>query len=1371
MLAVLIKDIVKIRPFSHVIDFQAKDSIFIDNYIVMKQTADYYRRILEGFSQYRDQDTVAMEGSLNSLQIQRCHKLTGTYGVGKSYFLLILRSMLQSLNDNQLFNVLYSKFTEFPAVQKQLDYLKQQARRYIVVNINGKNFGELTFRAVIEGQIYEELVRVIGRDQLDFSEFFTQSGSLLEEWKQQKSPLFELFARELKQTEHIEYDSLIKALQQRESRAKAIYCRVYQKLLSHEAPQARFQKFGDFLDECSQNIKKKGYNGLVVIFDEFSAFLRSRSEAGGLSNDLDSIEILAEATLNISAKDIHFITTEHEDIENILNKNIDNRESVQKAAGRFEDYPLRFDKGSELIGGVLEKDSLRFNQLHHQHINSFDMLKKNKPAYNYEEIYPLNPYAAEYLISVSERYAQNDRTVFSFVARVVSAFLEQKTEQNNGLINLVNPDQVMEHFKDIILDKRAELTRAYNEEIARCSNDKQKSAINLLALDYAISVSKQGQGVSRIKLDDLKYALLLDESEFLDVKEFLNQEKNDPQSYITYNAALGSFEISPESAGIDIEMEIDKELAQCNEMRVLKQKIDDRSNTLEVRRAYTILKEARKFPFERQVQGKYFHDLNLNLNAIKNELNNLNQDGQILFYIPPAGKPYDYDKARQIVANFSAMHNSSRLVIAIPKKSFFSDYEGKTMLNRLEAIERLVSNNETIKNNQKANNELRIALVDARNRVYSRLSAFGRAENYVFFMNDAVHEKITNINQFLEGWMLEKLYPKFPQIEAEDFSNRNSSNALIASLVIPQQMDNVDINGSKIVEKHIRFSLMPWDLVTVKQVVGGHKVALNPVPDNKQIQEIFQVFSDLSVDLAKKHDILTAPPYGLNEPILELLFAIFFRTAEKYYLQSKDGKRYEITVENINNFWKKELRLCETTDSVSIPIKQDVINILQMIDSTLIKNHSYERMQATMPSDSFAQLDKWDIITSYTRSMSEKISSFTKNFEMINLSLRDLTSIEEIQRFFSNIESIFKPTDLLLEISGIIDQYFDNGFYIDEKTTDIKVERYKLLQNFLDNIIWLEQHYQNIKAINTIVNKLDRAVNKNKIELLNEEAAILKENKDKLIRKLTGDQAWKNFKFSTTLDLPGINAAIEKAVQEYNEKYVIEHQLLHDKHAELKDRLINYPFVSLIEQLERIKFSGLMKMTVIQKEISSLPVCSAVLSIDPSLLRGCSNCGYLPAVMEKVEAVEPLWTETVGRIESLVEKHIEKLEELLDRNSVKDIYGKNDNIMDFMKKQYPDKTSSVGNLYVLIRDSWQDNAEQIIAELKELVESINKFIEIPVIIDLPRRRRITVNSLMEQLYQVVKNCGYSEMTFEQFRLEIDQHLKEVQNQFDIIDVT
>ena len=169
-------------------------------------------------------------------------------------------------------------------------------------------------------------------------------------------------------------------------------------------------------------------------------------------------------------------------------------------------------------------------------------------------------------------------------------------------------------------------------------------------------------------------------------------------------------------------------------MRFLDRIIDDRSNTLEVRRTYIILKAARKFPFDRHVQGKYFHELsNLNITAIMNELENLNRDGQILYYIPPAGKPYDYEKTRQVVHSLSTNHNSSRLIIAIPKKSFFSDYEGKTMLNRLEAIGRLISNNETVKNNQKAYNELRIAMVDARTRVYSKLSGcLVAAENYVF---------------------------------------------------------------------------------------------------------------------------------------------------------------------------------------------------------------------------------------------------------------------------------------------------------------------------------------------------------------------------------------------------------------------------------------------------------------------------------------------------------------------------------------------------------------------------------------------------------------------------------------------------------------
>ena len=306
------------------------------------------------------------------------------------------------------------------------------------------------------------------------------------------------------------------------------------------------------------------------------------------------------------------------------------------------------------------------------------------------------------------------------------------------------------------------------------------------------------------------------------------------------------------------------------------------------------------------------------------------------------------------------------------------------------------------------------------------------------------------------------------------------------------------------------------------------------------------------------------------------------------------------------------------------------------------------------------------------------------------MSLRDITLWRD-STGISNVESIFTP-DLLRDKQYC---YFDCGVKLDKEVTEIKAERYKLLQNFVDNMIWLEKHFQNIKAINSSVKKLNTVVAGGKVALLDTKVGELKEKKSAFIRELTTDQAWKNSKFSITLDLLDLNAAMEKTLQEYNDKYVKEHQLLHDKRMELKNRLQNYRFIALIEQLERIKFPGLVKMAVIQNKINSLTVCTVSLSVEPSLLTECNSCGYLPEVMEKVEAAEPMWDETVGRIESLVEKYIEKLEELLDSNQVKSIYGKYDNLLEFIKSKHPDKETSVRNLFALLRDSWQDNVEQI----------------------------------------------------------------------------
>lgn len=122
---------------------------------------------------------------------------------------------------------------------------------------------------------------------------------------------------------------MVNGLKQREKLAKEGFGKVYMQIMNEETRE-HFNTLGEFLDETDRIVKENGYAGIVIMFDEFSSYLRGRAETGFLNMDLASIDILTEKTLVQNAKQIHFITSEHEDIEKILEENLPNLETVKK---------------------------------------------------------------------------------------------------------------------------------------------------------------------------------------------------------------------------------------------------------------------------------------------------------------------------------------------------------------------------------------------------------------------------------------------------------------------------------------------------------------------------------------------------------------------------------------------------------------------------------------------------------------------------------------------------------------------------------------------------------------------------------------------------------------------------------------------------------------------------------------------------------------------------------------------------------------------------------------------------------------------------------------------------------------------------------
>lgn len=1364
-----LREVVNIKPILRVIDFQSEDKSLIDEYVVMDQTVEYFTKILEGFTQVRDEEGTSKEGSIQPGRVDRCHKITGTYGVGKSYFILMLKAMLESLEDENSFNNIMRKFEDFKSVTYQLEILKREAKKYIIVSINGKSFSELDFKSMIENRVYKVISEKIGKENLNFDSFFESTVNQLEEWRKIDSVLYKVFKEKFRDDIDYTYDEMIEDLAKRENVAKEKYIRVYKDVINRE-PGNTFDSLDKFLDEANENVINNGYDGIVILFDEFSTYLRSRAEKGYLNIDLGSIDILAERTIPSSTRKIHFITTEHEDIERILEKVLDNMDTVKKTAGRFKNYTLHFEKGAQLVQSVVVKNDDKFKLIKFENSNIFDEYSKVNDYAQLGDIYPINPFTLEYLVRVSEKYAQGDRTLFSFIDEKLRAFVET----NNVLLkdnhlNLLSVDAIMGTFETDILSGREEFAKAYNTQIERAKSNLQKRVVKALALDYAVTITDVGKIRSGINNENIGYILSLSEEETEDARSYLSGEQDNPDSYIVFNEGTNGYELSPDTQGIDIEEEINKELKNTNEARMLENLILSRSMALDIKNHFIIPKGSKVFPFERTLEGKFIKSLGeLKGLSIEDELNNLNGDGKIVFYIPPAGQSYDYHVVLKLAENKIKEAQSDRIAIAVPKTFNFFGNES-TMLKRYEAIQRLTKQ-ENIMSNPKAANLIRLEIVRLRAQIYSNLSRFGRSENFVFLFKNEVLDYVDNMQQMLVDWLVNRIYTKFPTVDVEDFSSRAPSNQLIQNLIIPRKAEKINLNSTKVLSKQIRDTLKPLDLVKLIETPHGFRVEIKKPADHAIMNEIFEILEEPEEKLTikGKYELLISPPYGLNEPLFEIFFALFIQTSsDKYYLQSKEGIRIEVTPDNINSLWNKEYELCVTKDAVSSNIKKDVINILEVVDKAYSLIQSYKQLSPGNPSDEFGKLEKLNIFAYYIDILRQKIKIFVDSLKFLEIDTFAIEKMDDIKNYLEKTKNIFNPTDMLNSVSNLIDIHFSNNIILDEMD-DINILRYEKFQNFLDNTKWLDNNKDTLKKQYNITNKLSSmARGTNFLGIADAVQGVKNQLNDILYNQIVLDN-WKDSKYENNIELDKLQSNIGDAIEQYNSKYKECHDILNIEKNNLVTVMNDNKNIPLIRSLEQINFVDVKKLEFIKKQLGRVKVCDYDFNNGGTDMFMCDNCGGLDQIITSIDNTKQKQNNIEKELYEILKNYIDEMDKLVDLNEVKTKYNKDETIIDYIQKKYPGKSEKIVRLIGNIRDSWEDNIDNITELANELYPVINEYIKPGATVVV--KKEVSYRKIINKINNLIRLSGYKKMSFEQFEKEIIKELRKLRGKFDEITI-
>lgn len=453
--------------------------------------------------------------------------LAGPYGKGKSYLMLMITYLLSKREDRDLFKKVLNKISKIDKkLSDKIEDLDNKHISLLPVIINNNNSDDLNrnFLLALNNALIEHGIKDIVPTSA-----YTEALKVIENWEQQYSASFDIFA-ECQKSLNIEFNKVKTGLSNYDSEAFEKFQQLFQ-CVNHgyQFNSLISSDFGLTYTDVSKKVKKYGYSGLFVIFDEFGVFLENQSlDFISKLNKIQSFSEKCETSEENSQMHICCIT--HKDIT-LYGSDTSYLDSFQKIAGRFKQ--IRFDRSLEenyqIICSAIQKedgyqsfvlDYIQKHNLLNKYKNS-QMFSANEINYIFNNGFPFNPFALYALIQVSEKVAQNERTLFTFMSDTdVNSFNYFIANNNNDLLNV---PAIYDYFEPLIKDNSEYRLLCYKVESL------QKSVLKSSEREIVKCIA-----ISKIINDNIKYNCT-DENIALALNKDLSEIKKTITSMIDSN--------------------------------------------------------------------------------------------------------------------------------------------------------------------------------------------------------------------------------------------------------------------------------------------------------------------------------------------------------------------------------------------------------------------------------------------------------------------------------------------------------------------------------------------------------------------------------------------------------------------------------------------------------------------------------------------------------------------------------------------------------------------------------------------------------------------------------------------------------------------
>jgi len=837
---------------------------------------------------------------------QRARILIGAYGRGKSHIILVLMALLFK-KDEKLFSRLLKKIEQYnkELYNYALNYIRSD-RKLLPVIISGSN---LSLTQSFLNALQQTLISH-GLEDLLPDTNFRAAINTIHLWKSDYPDTYGRFVKELNKP----VNDFILLLKEYDVAAYNFFVSLYPKLTSG----SKFNPFTgmgvvEIYENVAEKLVQKGYDGIFVIYDEFSKYLESSIEYATI-NDIKMLQDFAEKCDRSGSNQMHLMLICHKDIENYIDEKLPKEkiDGWRSVSGRFKHINLHnnYHQMYEIISAVIKKDEKFMEENKNKFIDliqkyatngMLDVTNRNILEVIVEGCYPLHPITTFILPRLSERIAQNERTLFTFLSSEQKYTLTEFLKATDEKFPMVTPDYLFDYFESQLRKEpyNSEIYKLYRltSNILRKLEKESLDAkiIKTIALIYIIEEFDKLPPIIDVIVDAFQYSA----KDTTEISSSIN--KLIEKDCIIYLKRSNSYLKLKESSGIDIPSEIHKTVDKIKNTIRVKEILNSSSfyNYIYPTR-YNDEKEMIRF------FSLLFMDSNefWSVNNWDKKIENVHADGVVYAIIPSSNE--DLEKIRESFKKENQKHN--RIVFIIPKlfkeiDNIVYEYCAVQELKTLAVDDELLTE------------EYDIYIEDLEEVIFDFIFGYIRPEtgcSEYYYMGQKI--KLYRKSQLSEllSKICEEIYPNTPIINNESI-NKNvlSTNAInsrtkLVSKLLEEKLDrNLGLKGTGQDVFFLRSTLIQTGILKNVDCTP----VINLKPDDEKMANMLLLIENFFMEATngkcfrELYDTLTHPNggIGLKKGVIPIYIAVVLHGLKKNIIIKRNENEESITAELLNN--------------------------------------------------------------------------------------------------------------------------------------------------------------------------------------------------------------------------------------------------------------------------------------------------------------------------------------------------------------------------------------------------------------------------------------------------------------------------------------